>query len=131
MSQVADNKQYLKNMKTLPVEERKRLGSLGGIASGKKRREKRTWKEITNALLDTPLKDGQVDEKIQSLASAKGLNVTAQTAIVLKQVVKAINGDNKAAEFILTVSGTDLRSQAARMIIPGLHRIWQTSRYSL
>ena len=105
MSQVADNKQYLKNMKTLPVEERKRLGSLGGIASGKKRREKRTWKEITNALLDTPLKDGQVDEKIQSLASAKGLNVTAQTAIVLKQVVKAINGDNKAAEFILTVSG--------------------------
>ena len=30
-----------------------------------------------------------------------------------------------------TVSGTDLRSQAARMIIPGLHRIWQTSRYSL
>ena len=53
-------------------EERSEFCSRGGIASGKKRREKRTWKEITNTLLDTPLKDGQVDEKIKSLASAKG-----------------------------------------------------------
>ena len=30
-----------------------------------------------------------------------------------------------------TASGTDLRSQAVRMITPGPHRIWQTSRYSL
>ena len=105
MSQVAINKQNLRDIGKLPREERQRLGSLGGIASGKAKRAKRTWREITNTLLDTPLKDGQVDEKIKSLASAKGLNITAQTAIVLKQVVNAINGDNKAAEFVLNVSG--------------------------
>ena len=57
MNQVA-NEQNLRDIGKLPREERQRLGSLGGIASGKAKRAKKTWREITNTLLDTPLKDG-------------------------------------------------------------------------
>lgn len=85
-------------------EERKRIASMAGKASVAKRRELKAWREVAGSILTTPLKGGKVDEKIKSLADAKGLNLTLQNAMILKQAVKAVNGDPKAVEILLSLT---------------------------
>ena len=86
-------------------------GKLGGIASGKARREKKAMKDTLATLLAMPLKDGvshDIDE-IKSIASLNGKNITVQEAIMLAQVKKAVKGDTRAAEFIRDSSGNKLK----------------------
>ena len=88
-------------------EEAKKNGQLGGIASGKARRERKAMKETLETLLSMPLKNGQeadLDE-IQSLAATKGKNITVQEAIMLAQIQKAMKGDTKAAEYVRDTIG--------------------------
>ena len=84
---------------------------MGGIASGKVRREKKAMKDTLATLLAMPLKDGVSDdiEKIQSIASLNGKNITVQEAIMLAQIKKAVKGDTKAAEFVRDSSGNKLK----------------------
>lgn len=88
-------------------EEQKRIAKQGGIASGKKRREKKAMKETLETLLSMTLKEGASADidKIQSIATLNGKNITVQEAIMLKQLQKAIKGDTKAAQFIRDTSG--------------------------
>ena len=88
-------------------EEAKKNGSKGGIASGKKRREKKAMKDTLETLLSMPLKSESIDdlEEIQSLAALKGANITVQEAIMLAQIKKAVKGDTRAAEYIRDTSG--------------------------
>jgi hypothetical protein len=82
-------------------------GRLGGIASGKAKREKKAMKDTLATLLSMPLKDGMADdiEEIQSIASLNGKNITVQEAIMLAQIKKAVKGDTRAAEFVRDSSG--------------------------
>lgn len=82
-------------------------GRLGGIASGKAKREKKAMKDTLATLLAMPLKDGTSDDldEIKSIASLNGKNITVQEAIMLAQVKKAVKGDTRAAEFIRDSSG--------------------------
>lgn len=92
-------------------EEQKEIARMGGIASGKVRREKKAMKDTLATLLAMPLKDGvshDIDE-IKSIASLNGKNITVQEAIMLAQVKKAVKGDTKAAEFIRDSSGNKLK----------------------
>ena len=88
-------------------DEQREVARMGGIASGKARREKKAMKETLEALLSMPLKDGvsaDVDT-IKSLAEMKGKNITVQEAIMLAQIQKAMKGDTRAAEYVRDTSG--------------------------
>ncbi len=103
------------------AEERRRIASKAGKASVKKRREMKAWRDVMGGILTVPMRSGKVDETIKNLADAKGLNLTAQTAIALKQVVKAINGDSKAADFVMSVTGgMETSNKDDRDVIPNI-----------
>ena len=84
---------------------------MGGIASGKARREKKAMKDTLTALLSMPLRSGKESdiESIKNLAAVKGKNITVQEAIMLAQIQKAMKGDTRAAEFIRDSSGNKLK----------------------
>ena len=71
----------IENLKTPTTAEARERGSLGGIASGKARREKKAMKETLETLLSMPLKNGQeadLDE-IQSLACSNARTIKELT----------------------------------------------------
>lgn len=87
-------------------------GRRGGIASGKSKREKKAMKDTLSDLLSMPLKSGKTAsiEKIQSLASVKGKNITVQDAIMIAMLQKAMAGNVKAAEYIRDTIGEKPKS---------------------
>lgn len=95
------------NLKPPTTSEARNRGKKGGIKSGKARKERKAMKETAEMILGLTLKDGTVTdlEDIQSMAAAKGKNITVQDAIILKQAQKALKGDIRAAEFIRDTSG--------------------------
>lgn len=88
-------------------EEARKRGRNGGIASGKTRREKKMMRETLEMLLSMPLNNKKmVDvDSIRSLAALKGKNVSVQEAMMMAQVMKAIKGDTKAAEYVRDTVG--------------------------
>lgn len=97
------------NLKTPTPSEARENGKKGGIASGKARRAKKAMKETLEELLTMPIKDGKFDdiERIKSLASMKGKNISIQEAIMLAQIQKALKGDTNAARFVRDTMGQD------------------------
>ena len=94
-------------LKNFTPEERRENGKKGGIASGESKRKKKAMKETLEILLSMPLnrrKEYEVEE-IQSFAQLKGKNVNVETAILIKQLQRALAGDLSAAEFIRDTSG--------------------------
>lgn len=71
------------------------------------KRKNRDMKALANFALDLPLKKGKhyMPEDITDLAQAKKLNCSVEMAIVLAQVLNAIDGDVKAAEFVRDTAG--------------------------
>lgn len=86
-------------------EERREIAKKAGIASGKKRRQLKTWKDIARAVLAMPIKNGKLDKNIKSIADAKGKNIRVQDALVIAQVMQAMKGNPKAFEMLLSLSG--------------------------
>lgn len=82
-------------------------GAKGGIASGKAKREKKAMKETLEELLAMPIRDGRAADidKIKSIASMKGKNITMQEAIMVSMLNKAAKGDVRAAEYIRDTVG--------------------------
>jgi hypothetical protein len=85
-------------------EEAAESGRKGGIASGVARRQAKELRDLTLAILEMPIKEGDIDE-ITSLASVKGKNITTSKAMILAQVRRAIEGDSKAFEVIRDTAG--------------------------
>lgn len=88
-------------------EERKEMGRKGGIASGEARRQKAAMKETLKTLLAMPLNKKKCYdvEEIETFAQLKGKTVDVETAILIKQVQRALAGDLPSAEFIRDTSG--------------------------
>lgn len=88
-------------------EERRENGRRGGIASGVAKRKKKAMKETLEILLSMPLnkKKCYEVEEIESFAQLKGKNIDVETAILIKQVQRALSGDLSSAEFIRDTSG--------------------------
>lgn len=98
------------NLKIIRTEsEAREKGRKGGIASGESRRRKKTLKELMNSIATMPLQDGKVTDidKIKSLASAKGKNITVEEAFALKLTQKALSGDYKAMRLWVELMGED------------------------
>ena len=99
-------------MAVIPASERspewrKENGRKGGIKSGETRRSKAEMRETLKAILAMPLnkkKCYEIDE-IETFAQLNGKTVDVETAILIKQVQRALKGDLPSAEFIRDTSG--------------------------
>lgn len=60
--------------------------------------------QALNAILDMPLKAGRV-QQIRNLSEVKGKNITAEQAMLLAMVNKALKGDVRAATFVRDTAG--------------------------
>ena len=102
------NEKNLKNGKSTQFrtgEEQAKIAQKGGKASGVARREKKALKTTLETLLSMPVEDGKLEDvdKVKSLASLDGKNISVQEAIVLKALQKALNGDIKAFNAIADI----------------------------
>lgn len=88
-------------------EELSAAGKKGAAASIETKRRKKAMKETLEVLLAMPLKDKKCYdvEEIKNFAALKGKNIDVQTAIVIKQVQRALAGDLPSAEFVRDTSG--------------------------
>ena len=94
----------LKPRTTLSKEEAKEMGSKGGKASVKKRRERKAMKECFEMVLGLPLKDAKSREKIKNLG-IKDKDINNQVAIIVSMVNEALKGNVKAYESIRDTIG--------------------------
>lgn len=92
-------------------EQAAELGRRGGKASGESKRKKKNMKQSLALLLDMPLHDGQLKELLKlddvTKTSKKGRisldlgkNITVGEAVLCAQIIEAIRGNVKAAEFL-------------------------------
>ena len=88
-------------------EEHMALSSKGGKKSVEVRRQKKKMRECLDILLSMPLKNRkECDiEEIKSFANLKGKNIDVQTAILIAQIQRALNGSVASAEFIRDTAG--------------------------
>ena len=88
-------------------EEASKNGKKGGIASGEARRKKANMRERLLEILDMPLKKGKI-QGFENIADAADKNLTAQDAILLVALKKALKGDMRAIDFLRDTSGNKL-----------------------
>lgn len=91
------------------TDEQRKIAKAGGVASGKARRRKRTLQEAAQLILNAP-----ANQKHTKIMSACGIPENACTngmAIIATAVMKAADGDLKAAEFVRDTAGENPRIQ--------------------
>lgn len=98
------NNENLVPISSRSTSEVRQMGRKGGIASGEARRRKRDMQQTLNMLLDMPLTKGKL-QQIRNLSEVKGKNITAEQAILLAQINKALKGDTRAATFVRDTAG--------------------------
>lgn len=98
------NAQNLKPLNTRTKSEQREVASKGGKRSGEVRRQKRTFKELFDLLLDLPVKDESTKAFIQSLGIDPEV-VNNDMAIVLSMYQEALKGNTKAFELIRDTRG--------------------------
>ena len=112
----------LENLKVPTSEEARRNGAAGGRASGEARRRRKAMREVLDELLELPLRKGVIKE-LQSLADLAGpngkinllngkVNVTVEQAVLLAQILQAINGNTKAATLLRDTAGQKILEDA-------------------
>lgn len=81
------------NLVPLSTEKAREIGSKGGIASGKARRDKKNIRLAVEALLERDYK------------GKDGIVLSGAEAITVKQMEKALKGDTKAFEVLRDSAG--------------------------
>lgn len=102
------NNKNLKPLNKRTKSEQREIQRKGGLACAKRRKEKKEIQNLVRDLLNAPLHDGNVDDKITSITGMKGKNISGRMMIVLKQFEKAAKGDTRAAILLLGYDGGDL-----------------------
>lgn len=88
------NDENLKSLADRTTEEKRKIGTMGGKASGEARRKKRDLKLAMQALLEADIKDKKTGE-----------TMSGAEAIAMAQYRKALKGDAKAFELVRDTSG--------------------------
>lgn len=86
----------------MPEEERKRLGSKGGKASGETRRRKRLMEQEADLLLSRQCRTKKGKKALEELGIKTGSN---QMAMVAQQVISALEGDMNALNWLRDILG--------------------------
>ena len=87
------NPQNLISQSERPIEERRRIASMGGKARGEQKKRQKTFREAMEAILAKEVLD------------KNGNKIDLLTAISAKQVEKASKGDTKAFEVVRDTIG--------------------------
>ena len=93
-----------KNLKPLTTEKAREIGSKGGKASVKAKKEKKAIKEYIETFMSKPLENEQVREKLKELGIAVE-DINNKMAMVYAQWIEAMKGNTKAFENLLNYSG--------------------------
>lgn len=102
------NEQNLKSLADRTTSERRELAKKAGVASGKARREKANFKKLVEIALNQEYKDG----------------MTNGEAMVISQVLKALDGDTKAFEVLRDTAGQKPVQVVEDKISGGLQISW-------
>lgn len=94
------NKSGLVSMADRPLAERQRIGRMGAIASNKAQRDKRTLREIAQAMLQETASKADIERLGLPEDATKG------AAILASMMKSAVENENvKAAEYVRDTSG--------------------------
>jgi len=89
----------------LTPEEHQIIASKGGKKSGEVRKAKKTFKEIAEQLLNCDAPEN-IKAKIKKVApDLSDEQIDVRLAIMQKQIIKALNGDNKSFELVRDTVG--------------------------
>ena len=92
----------MENLRTPSTEEARAMQLKSAQKRSENIKKRKSMKETLELFLSLPLDEGKEydTEKLQSFASLKGKNITVNEAILIKQVQKALKGDNNAINFV-------------------------------
>lgn len=93
-------------------EEARRRGRNGGIASGKARAEKKSFKLMLQALMDVPMEELE--------------KVSPRLAICKAMILKASSGDKQAADWVRDTVGEKPVDKVENELSGGIDIKWQS-----
>lgn len=104
-----NEKNLIQNIKRTPSERRENAQK-AGIASGKARRQKRTFMELAKILLSVKVGKDEYKKLSQEFIKElkkedKDIDIDNKTYMLLKQIQKAKDGDTKAFEVVRDTAG--------------------------
>ena len=122
LRQLVANLGNLKPFSVLTEDEQRAIRSKGGKKSVEARRRRRAMREVLDALLQMPLRPGELQdfECLADIINSKGrvnmmnskVNVTVEQAVLLGQIVLAMQGNTKAATFLRDTAGQKILKDA-------------------
>lgn len=91
----------------LTPEQRRENARKAGKASAEAKKRRKAMRESLEVLLNLGMSDGEITdpETVKCWNELQGKNITVQDAVLVKQIMKAVKGDTKAAEFVRDTSG--------------------------
>lgn len=92
------------NLKPLSTREAREIGSKGGKASAKKRRQNKTFKEIINRFLNSDVSNEELKHQMIKFGFADE-EVSNKSCTVFALWKEAIKGNTKAFELLRDTSG--------------------------
>lgn len=107
------------NLKVLTTNEARKYGRIGGIVSGKVRRERKCLREIALTIANAPIKDPVEEIEMREKHEAAGIqyiepkqvykyginNPNVMESIVYKIAQNAVNGNIQAAKLFMEMMG--------------------------
>lgn len=92
------------NLKPLTTSQAREIGSLGGKASVKAKRERKAMKEQMLMLLSLPLKDGKTKQSLEQMG-IDASQINNQMAVVASTYMQALKGNMNAVNVIREIIG--------------------------
>ena len=99
-----------KNLIPFTSDQNREEGKKGGVASGEKRRQNKTFRDLAKVLLSVKIGKEEYNNLSQDFLKElrkidKDINVDNKVFMLLKQIQKAKEGDTKAFEVVRDTSG--------------------------
>lgn len=94
-----------KNLKVPTSEQAREYGRKGGLASAKKKKERKAFKESLEMLLQMPAPEVAINQIRKQMPKIKNKDLNCQNAVLVGMVLAAIKGNVKAAEMIRDTIG--------------------------
>ena len=92
----------INNLRTPSTEEARAMQLKSAQKRSENIKKRKSMKETLELFLSLPLEEGQSYDidNLQNYANLKGKNITVNEAILIKQIQKALKGDNYAINFV-------------------------------
>ena len=99
------NNDNLVNLRDRTPEERKEIAKKGGQISAENRRNRKQLKEALIVVMNLPVKDNEKLDELNDIGNINKKNVTVIEKIAINLCKRAMDGDEKALNLILELTG--------------------------